>query len=49
MSARPALSIGAVQRKEGGDETQRSEREEMDTDDKATEERDPPEGVNVCI
>ena len=44
MSARPAPSIRATQRKGGGDETPWSTRKEADTADKATEERAHPNG-----
>ena len=45
VSARPAPSIRASHRTEGGDKTPRSEREEATTADEAMEERFPPRTV----
>ena len=45
MSARLAPSIGAAHRKEGGDKTPWSTREETDTDNKVTEEKAPPQTI----
>ena len=43
VSARPAPSIESAKRKEGGDETPWSAREDADTADEAMEERGPPQ------